>query len=55
MDGWEDIEDFDEAHLDWLQNNGLFYQGIPVHDSIARVVSSIGPDQFQERFLKRIL
>ncbi|OOF25991.1 ISAs1 family transposase [Salinivibrio sp. IB872] len=52
MEGWEDIEDFGEAHLDWLQDKGLFLQGIPVHDTIARVVSSIEPDQFQDCFLK---
>ncbi|WP_311568474.1 ISAs1 family transposase [Photobacterium arenosum] len=52
MEGWEDIEDFGEAHLDWLQDKGLFRQGIPVHDTIARVVSSIEPDQFQDCFLK---
>lgn len=51
MDGWEDIEDFGEAHLDWLQSKGLFLNGIPVHDTIARVVSSIEPDQFQSCFL----
>lgn len=52
MDGWEDIEDFGVAHRDWLQEKGLFLQGIPVHDTIARVVSSIEPEQFQDCFLK---
>ncbi len=33
-EGWEDIEDFGETHLDFL-----FENGIPVHDTIARVVS----------------
>ncbi len=28
MEGWEDIEDFGEAHLDWFQDKGLFLQGI---------------------------
>ncbi|SDJ34394.1 Predicted transposase YbfD/YdcC associated with H repeats [Ferrimonas sediminum] len=52
MDGWEDIEDFGEAHLDWLQSKGLFREGLPVHDTIARVVSSVEPSQFQDCFLK---
>ncbi|MFP3344618.1 ISAs1 family transposase, partial [Halomonas sp. SIMBA_159] len=52
IEGLEDIEDFGEAHLDWLQDKGLFRQGIPVHDTIARVVSSIEPNQFQDCFLK---
>lgn len=33
--GWEDIEDFGEVHLAWLQDKGLFLNGIPVHDTIA--------------------
>lgn len=35
-EGWEDIEDFGEVHLDWLQKKGLFPDGLPVHDTIAR-------------------
>lgn len=51
MDGWEDIEEFGEAHLDWFQDKGLFKEGLPVHDTIARVVSSIDPLEFQQCFL----
>jgi hypothetical protein len=36
--GWEDIELFGEAHLEWFQRNGLFPNGLPVHDTIARIV-----------------
>ncbi|MBW9586248.1 ISAs1 family transposase [Escherichia coli] len=39
-EGWEDIEDFGETHLDFLKQYGDFENGIPVHDTIARVVSS---------------
>ncbi len=35
-EGWEDIEDFGEVHLPWFQSKGLFKNGIPVHDTIAR-------------------
>ncbi|VCZ22155.1 Putative transposase (identified by ISEscan HMM) [Escherichia coli] len=38
-EGWEDIEDFGETHLDFLKQYGDFENGIPVHDTIARVVS----------------
>ncbi|EOY66680.1 ISAs1 family transposase, partial [Klebsiella pneumoniae] len=38
-DGWEDIEDFGEVHLPWFQSKGLFKNGIPVHDTIARIIS----------------
>ncbi len=39
-EGWEDIEDFGETHLDFLKQYGDFENGIPVHDTIARVVAA---------------
>ncbi|EKP2412578.1 transposase family protein, partial [Escherichia coli] len=36
-EGWEDIE------VDFLKQYGDFENGIPVHDTIARVVSCISP------------
>ena len=51
-EGWEDIEDFGQAHSRWLQDKGLFPNGLPVHDTIARVMSSLAPEQFQACFLK---
>ena len=51
-DGWEDIEDFGEVHLPWFQSKGLFKNGIPVHDTIARIISRIKPEQFQNAFLR---
>ncbi|WP_406568982.1 ISAs1 family transposase [Aeromonas caviae] len=50
--GWEDIEDFGEVHLAWLQDKGLFLNGIPVHDTIARIISRIQPEQFQTAFIR---
>lgn len=50
--GWEDIEDFGEVHLAWLQDKGLFLNGIPVHDTIARIISRIQPEQFQAAFIR---
>jgi predicted transposase YbfD/YdcC len=49
--GWEDIEDFGQAHLHWLQNKGLFPNGLPVHDTIARIVSRLDPAQFRRCFI----
>jgi len=51
-EGWEDIEDFGQAHCRWFQDKGLFPNGLPVHDTIARVISSLDPEQFQSCFLK---
>lgn len=50
-EGWEDIEDFGELHFDWFQSKGLFKNGLPVHDTIARVVSAIKPEHFQHCFI----
>ncbi|EDQ7230748.1 ISAs1 family transposase [Salmonella enterica subsp. enterica] len=50
-EGWEDIEDFGETHLDFLKQYGDFEHGIPVHDTIARVVSCISPQKFHECFI----
>lgn len=49
--GWEDIEDFADLHYDWFKEKGLFKNGLPVHDTIARVVSRIEPSQFQHCFI----
>lgn len=50
-EGWQDIEDFGQAHLDWFQKRKLFPNGLPVHDTIARVISRLDPVQFQYCFL----
>ncbi len=50
-EGWEDIEDFGHARLNWLQGLGLFQDGLPVHDTIARIISSIEPEQLQSSFI----
>lgn len=51
-EGWEEIEDFGEIHLPWFQSKGLFKNGIPVHDTIARIISRIKPTQFQTAFIR---
>ncbi|MGV7961714.1 ISAs1 family transposase [Photorhabdus tasmaniensis] len=50
-EGWEDIEDFGKMRLDWLQQKGLFQTGLPVHDTIARIISRLDPAQFQSCFI----
>ena len=50
--GWQDIELFGEAHLEWFQRNGLFPNGLPVRDTIARIISRIQPEQFQNTFVR---
>lgn len=50
--GWEDIEDYAEINLDWLQQKGLFLNGAPTDDTIARVISRINPDEFRRCFIR---
>lgn len=50
-EGWEDIQDFGEAHIDFLKEYGDLENDIPVHDTIARVVSCISPKKFHECFI----
>lgn len=42
---------FGEAHIDFLKKYGDFENGIPVHDTIARVVSCLSPKKFHECFI----
>ncbi|MBF4337706.1 ISAs1 family transposase, partial [Vibrio anguillarum] len=49
--GWEDIEDFGDLHFNWFAKKGLFKNGLPVHDTIARVISRIDSEQFQYCFI----
>lgn len=49
-EGWDEIEDFGEAKLDFLRTYGEFESGIPSADTIARVIGMISPKQFQRVF-----
>ena len=50
-EGWEDIEDFGHARLDWLKKYFPFKNGIPKHDTIARVLSRLNPKALQNSFI----
>ena len=50
-EGWEEIEDFGVSRSEWLKEKGLFKDGLPVHDTIARIVSCIEPCQLQRCFV----
>ena len=52
MDGWEDIEDFGHSKLDWLRRFFPFKNGIPKHDTIARVISRLSPKGLQDSFVE---
>lgn len=48
--GWEEIEDFAHDRLSWLRKFVPLANGVPRHDTIARVVSRIDMAQFQACF-----
>ena len=50
-EGWEYIEDFGHCHLELLKKYGDFSEGIPVHDTIARIISKVDPEALQQAFI----
>ena len=50
-DGWEAIEDFGVAKLEWLRKYLPYKNGIPRHDTIARVISRLSPTALQTGFI----
>lgn len=51
FDGWESIEDFGHGKLDWLRQFLDYKNGIPRHDTIARVMSCLSPTALQGCFI----
>ena len=49
--GWFDIREYILGHHDWFKKNGLFINGIPVDDTISRIISSIEPASFHQCFI----
>lgn len=53
-DGWKSIKDFGDAKLDWLRKFLPYKDGIPVDDTIARVMRKIDTKEFQACFIQWI-
>jgi len=51
-EGWTDIELFGRSKQSWLETFLELPNGIPSHDTFARVIASIQPDEFERRFQK---
>ena len=49
---WETIEVFGDSQIEWLRKFYPFKNGIPSHDTLNRVFSSLEPKVFGERFIK---
>ncbi len=50
-DGWTAIETYGQAKLEWLRQFLALPNGIPFHDTIARVFSRLDPQAFEGCFL----
>ena len=50
--GWEDIEEFGHAKLLWLQRFVELANGVPRHDTIARVMARLEPGILQQCFFQ---
>ena len=50
-EGWSDIEEFGRTKLDWLRRYVPLANGIPVDDTIARIISALSVNGFQDCFL----
>lgn len=48
--GWEAIEDFGHAKLEWLRRFVQLANGVPRHDTIARVMGRLEPEALQKCF-----
>ena len=51
-DGWEAVAEFGLAKYPWLRRFLALPNGIPSHDTFARVFARIDPEQFQSCFLR---
>ena len=51
-EGWNEIELFGHSKQQWLKTFLKLSNGIPSHDTFSRVISSIQPDDFEQRFQK---
>lgn len=49
---WEDIEIFGEENLDWFRKFSDYSQGVPSHDTIARIIGMIEPEEFTQCFTR---
>lgn len=50
-EGWKDIQEYGEGHLSWFQKLGFLKDGVPVDDTIARIISKIEPNHFRQCFI----
>lgn len=52
MDDWEAMEEWGQARLGWLRQFVALENGIPSHDTLARVFAALNPAQFEACFVR---
>jgi len=50
-EAWNDIELVGNARLAWFQSKGFLLSGVPISDTIARIISRLNPEEFQRCFI----
>ena len=50
-EGWKDIKQFGDSKLVWLRKFRAFKEGVPVDDTIARIISSLEPNALLTCFI----
>jgi predicted transposase YbfD/YdcC len=50
-EGWTDIEEYGRAKINWLQTFLSLPNGIPTHDTFARLFARLEPEQMQQCFV----
>ena len=50
-EGWSDIEEFGRTKLEWLRRYVPLANGVPVDDTIARIISALSMRGFQDCFM----
>lgn len=50
-EGWKDIYEFGCSKIAWLRTYRPFKHGIPVDDTIARIISALVPEEFTKSFI----
>ena len=54
-EGWKEIKAFGDAKLDWLRKFREFENGIPVDDTVARIISALAPNALLECLISWVL
>lgn len=50
-EGWNEIEDYGNAKIDWLEKFLHLPNGIPSHDTFNRVISALDPKELNDSFV----